>query len=76
MSYPNEQDRRRSRSYGIPESQLGGNIFIHGIAPQDVREYGHQRLYQSTRGCIALLNNHMEDLFRIIKVKTRVVIKP
>jgi len=47
---------------------LGGLIEIHGSGS------GRQRAW--TRGCVALRNIHMDDLWDIVKVGTPVVIEP
>lgn len=44
---------------------LGGEIFIHGDG-----EY-----WQWTYGCVALRNKDIEELFRVVKVGTEVIIK-
>ena len=47
---------------------LGGLIEIHGSGS------GRQRAW--TRGCVALRNIHMDDLWEIVKVGTPVIIEP
>ena len=73
ISYPNEQDKRRARKLGV---RAGGNIMIHGI----------KRCYSSvgaahaeidwTKGCIAVTNREMEEIYKLVPNGTRVEITP
>ena len=49
-------------------TRLGGLIEIHGSGS------GRQRAW--TRGCVALRNVHMDELWEIVGVGTPVVIEP
>jgi murein L,D-transpeptidase YafK len=83
LSYPNREDAERGLRDGIItkdqydrvvraidggkcppwDTPLGGEVFIHG--------YSGGR----TRGCIALSNKDMADLYEIANVRTRVIIR-
>ncbi|MGB4704222.1 MAG: L,D-transpeptidase family protein [Candidatus Saccharicenans sp.] len=68
INYPNEEDIRRfneARKKGrlTPASQIGGLIEIHGGGKEGL-----------TRGCVALDDGEMEELFRMIPVGTPVTI--
>ncbi len=70
LDYPNADDRtafeRLKRTGQIPRgARLGGSIQIHG-------EGGRGKDW--TRGCIALKNNDMDDLFRRVGIGTPVTI--
>ena len=70
LNYPNDEDRaefdRLRRAGRIPRgTSLGGLIEIHG-------EGGRGRDW--TKGCVALANQDMDDLFRRIGVGTPVTI--
>jgi lipoprotein-anchoring transpeptidase ErfK/SrfK len=68
INYPNEEDLRKFRAArergGIPDSvRIGGSVEIHGGGKDGM-----------TYGCIALDNSHMEELFDMVEVGTRVTI--
>jgi lipoprotein-anchoring transpeptidase ErfK/SrfK len=70
LDYPNQEDRReftRLRRNGElpPSAAIGGLIEIHG-------EGGRGRDW--TRGCVALLNADMDDLFARVEIGTPVTI--
>ncbi len=70
LDYPNEEDRReflqrRRRGELSPSTAIGGLIEIHG-------EGGRGRDW--TRGCVALANPDMDDLFARVDVGTPVTI--
>lgn len=54
------------------DSELGGNIGIHGLGQGDPDV--HQR-YNWTQGCVALTNEQMEQLTKFIDIGTRVLIR-
>jgi len=70
LNYPNDEDRAQfaslRRQGRIPSNaSLGGLIEIHG-------EGGRGKDW--TKGCVALANNDMDDLFRRAAVGTPVTI--
>lgn len=70
ISYPNAQDRAFAQSQG---RSPGGNIFLHGQPngwPAD-RVPGDW-----TDGCIALRNEEIEDLWRMVPDGTVIEIRP
>ena len=73
LSYPSPEDRARARKQGVSP---GGNVEIHGLG----KKYGwigaRHRLSDWTDGCIAVTNEEIEDIFRIVPVGTRVEIRP
>jgi murein L,D-transpeptidase YafK len=86
LSYPNQEDAERGLRDGLinrdeysqiveairrkrtppQNTALGGEIFIHG----------HGSASDWTRGCVALNNEEMKELFEAVPVGTPVVIKP
>lgn len=75
ISYPNNTDVARAASKGVSP---GGNIAIHGIGGK-----GFSRLFQNnhwhknwTKGCIAVTDREIEEIFKIVKVGTTVDIRP
>ena len=73
ISYPNEVDRRRARRLGVAP---GGDIMIHGL-PNGMGAIGKAHLVRDwTQGCIAVTNEEIEEIWRIVPNGTRVEVKP
>lgn len=73
ISYPNEEDRRRARRLGV---EPGGDIMIHGL-PNGMGSMGKaHRIRDWTQGCIAVTNEEIEEIWRVVPNGTRVEIKP
>ena len=68
ISYPNAEDIAFARSQG---KRPGGDIFIHGRAGEHV---GKGKDW--TAGCIAVKDNQMETIYRMVRVGTQVDIFP
>jgi murein L,D-transpeptidase YafK len=66
VSYPNEADRAQARRRGVDP---GGDIMIHGGTPP-----GYRRDW--TDGCIAVTNDEMEEVWRLVPVGTPIRIDP
>lgn len=63
ISYPNNQDRRRSRSKG---KNPGGDIMIHGL-PEKLEWIGRwHRWWDWTDGCVGLTNKEMADIWKAV----------
>ena len=73
ISYPNEQDRQRSASLGVPP---GGLIMIHGL-PNDMESIGkfHRRI-DWTDGCIAVTNEEIDEIWDMVPIGIPVYISP
>ena len=72
ISYPNHEDRRRARRLGVSP---GGAIMIHGL-PNGMGAIGKAHLLRDwTQGCIAVTNEEIEELWRVVPNGTRVDIK-
>jgi len=73
ISYPNAADRERARKLGV---NPGGEIEIHGIGAK----YGYlgalHRQTDWTAGCIAVTNEEIDEIWKIVPVGTTVEIKP
>jgi len=69
ISYPNRLDREHASKLGISP---GGDIFIHG-GPTDKEDFNRK---DWTRGCIAVSDDEIEDIFAMVKVGTPITIKP
>jgi len=73
ISYPNERDIQRAKELGVSP---GGDIMIHGIT-NGFSWVGnaHQR-FDWTKGCIALTDAEIEEIYRIVPVGAVVEIIP
>ncbi len=73
ISYPNNADRKRAKRLG---KSPGGDIKIHGYADQ----YGNTKpmdvKFEYTWGCIAVNNNDMQEIYKLVKKGAVIVIKP
>jgi murein L,D-transpeptidase YafK len=73
ISYPNETDINNARQMG---KSPGGDIKIHGM----MNGWGFMgwinRYLDWTAGCIAVTNTEMEELYRAVKIGTRIEINP
>ena len=73
ISYPNEQDKMRARELGV---RPGGDIMIHGIkngfSPVGASHSG----IDWTQGCIAVTNQEMEEIYKLVPNGTLVKITP
>jgi murein L,D-transpeptidase YafK len=68
ISYPNDRDRARARAMG---RDPGGDIFIHGRGP---RVQNPPRDW--TRGCAAVADGDMTEIFGLVRPGTPIFIKP
>jgi murein L,D-transpeptidase YafK len=73
ISYPNEKDRKRARQLGV---NPGGDIMIHGI------KNGYSWIGEAhtksdwTQGCIAVTDEEIEEIERLVPNNTIVEIRP
>jgi murein L,D-transpeptidase YafK len=73
VSYPNDQDRVRARALG---QSAGGDIMIHGLAPER-RAYGPDHwLFNWTSGCIAVTDKEIDEIWQRVEVGTPIEIRP
>jgi len=73
VSYPNAQDRSRAAKLGIAP---GGDIFIHGL-PNGQGWVGRGHLLRDwTDGCIAVTDQEIEEIWRVVPNGARVEIRP
>ena len=73
ISYPNEDDKKQAQERGVSP---GGDIFIHGI-PNGM---GFFSLYYKksdwTNGCIAVSNEEIEEMWKLVRNGTPIEIQP
>ena len=73
VSYPDAADRERARKLGIDP---GGDIMIHGIQNGLGWLKGSQRLVDWTDGCIAVTDEEIEEIWRMVPNGTPIEIRP
>jgi outer membrane protein assembly factor BamD (BamD/ComL family) len=73
ISYPNEDDRRRARVMGVAP---GGDIMIHGIKNGFAWVGDAHAEVDWTRGCIAVTDQEIEEIERLVSDGTVVEIRP
>lgn len=75
ISYPNAQDRFNSQRLGY---KPGGNILLHGM-PKYIQSKSVLREYANrdwTKGCIAVQNHEMDEIWRLVPDGTPIQILP
>ncbi len=73
ISYPSAKDIAAARKQGVSP---GGNIMLHGL-PKEYAWVGKaQSLHDWTDGCIAVTDEEMDELWKLVRVGTPIDIKP
>jgi murein L,D-transpeptidase YafK len=73
ISYPNAADRERARKLGVSP---GGDIFIHGL-PNGYGLIGAaHRAHDWTDGCIAVTDQEIEEIWKLVDNGTLIEIRP
>ena len=73
ISYPNANDRAAARKLGVPP---GGDIMLHGLPKQYAWVGKSQSLHDWTDGCIAVSDEEMDEIWKLVRVGTPIEIKP
>lgn len=73
ISYPNTEDRRRAARLGVSP---GGDIMIHGLPNGKGWIGAGHRLYDWTLGCVAVTDEEMDEIWKMVPVGTPVEIRP
>jgi tetratricopeptide (TPR) repeat protein len=73
ISYPNEKDRKRAQELGVSP---GGNIMIHGLKNGFSWVGDSHATRDWTEGCIAVTNEEIEEIARLVPNGTVVEIQP
>jgi murein L,D-transpeptidase YafK len=73
ISYPNSSDTAVARERGCSP---GGDIMIHGLPANLGWLGGMHRLVDWTRGCIAVTNSEIEEIFGRVRPGTPIEIEP
>jgi murein L,D-transpeptidase YafK len=73
ISYPNSRDLAAAKNRGLAP---GGNIMIHGLPKgfEDLADVHYRRNW--TKGCIAVNNAEMDEIWQLVADGTPIVIKP
>ena len=73
ISYPDATDRAEARALGVDP---GGDIFIHGTPGTSGVPSPLIPRRDWTLGCIAVSNDEIEEIWRLVEVGARVEIRP
>jgi lipoprotein-anchoring transpeptidase ErfK/SrfK len=73
ISYPNEKDKLRAKQLGVSP---GGNIMIHGIKNGLSWIGALHAGIDWTKGCIAVTDQEMEEIYKLVPNGTIVEIRP
>ncbi len=73
VSYPNAADRARARKQGV---EPGGDIMIHGLPNGYGWLGGAHRVRDWTRGCMAVTDAEIEEIWRLVPNGVTVEIRP
>jgi len=73
ISYPNERDKKRARELGVSP---GGNIMIHGIKKGFSWVGSAQAEVDWTKGCVAVTDEEIEEIDKLVPYGTIVEIRP
>lgn len=73
VSYPNAEDRRRAALLGFAP---GGDVMIHGLPNGKGWIGAGHRLYDWTLGCVAVTDEEMDEIWKMVPVGTPVEIRP
>jgi murein L,D-transpeptidase YafK len=73
ISYPNPKDIATAKKLGVSP---GGDIMLHGL-PKEYAWVGKAHaLHDWTDGCVAVTNEEMDELWKLVPVGTPIEIKP
>lgn len=73
ISYPEEKDRARAAKLGVDP---GGDIMIHGLPLGEESVGALHILHNWTDGCVAVTNEEIEELWRMVPDGVPIDIKP
>ena len=73
VSYPDAAHAERARALGVPP---GGDIMVHGIKNGLGWIGPVHRMVDWTRGCVAVTNPEIEELWRVVPNGATIEIRP
>lgn len=68
INYPNK--------YDLIEGRTGGDIKIHGLSPKFAKWGKLQTLRDWTKGCIAVTNKQIDEIYNLVALNTPISIYP
>jgi murein L,D-transpeptidase YafK len=73
ISYPNSKDMAAAKKLGVSP---GGDIMLHGL-PKEYAWVGKAHtLHDWTDGCVAVTDEEMDEIWKLVRVGTPIEIKP
>jgi tetratricopeptide (TPR) repeat protein len=73
ISYPNEKDKKRAKELGVSP---GGDIMIHGIKNTFSWVSDFHTAADWTNGCIAVTDEEIEEIEKLVPIGTVIEIRP
>lgn len=73
ISYPNKNDVLRARELGYSP---GGSIMLHGLKNNDKEIAYYHGYFDWTKGCIAVNNAEIEEIWQLVPNGTSIEIRP
>ncbi|MCG6970653.1 MAG: L,D-transpeptidase family protein [Gammaproteobacteria bacterium] len=73
ISYPSESDIHRARQLGYSP---GGSIMLHGLKNDDDEIAYYHGYFDWTKGCIAVTNTEIEEIWQLVPNGTTIEIRP
>ena len=73
INYPDNKDKAAAKKRGV---HPGGNIFIHGLPNGYEMMAADFKGRDWTDGCIAVNNNEIEEIWKLVKNGTEIEIRP
>ena len=73
ISYPNANDVVAAKKLGVSP---GGDIMLHGLPKKYAWVGKAHTLHDWTDGCIAVTNEEMDEIWKLVSVGTPIEIKP
>ncbi|MFY9905884.1 MAG: L,D-transpeptidase family protein [Terriglobales bacterium] len=73
ISYPNAKDTAAAKKLGVSP---GGDIMLHGLPKKYAWLGKAHTLHDWTDGCIAVTDEEMDEIWKLVRVGTPIEIKP
>jgi murein L,D-transpeptidase YafK len=73
ISYPNSKDLAAAKKLGVSP---GSDIMLHGLGKQYAWVGKAHVLHDWTDGCVAVTNEEMDEMWKMLRIGTPIEIKP
>lgn len=73
ISYPTPAQTEKARKLGV---NPGGDVMIHGLPPDWAWAGSFHRMFDWTRGCVAVTNAEIDEIWRVVPDGTTIEIRP